>query len=139
MYLRNYHLGCNSRQISHLKNLRIISFIVFYASFNMGMLINYHFCYKSFDHLTLYVQPENCCDGNCCSNSTYTLKIGDDYDSLELFSLRLIQTSSVIQQDAGFGLEQFIPIDRVTLSIDTGPLIDLRKRPIYLSDRVFLI
>src|SRR5688572_26783975 len=104
MYLRNYHFWSNSRRISHLKHLRIISLILFYASFNMGMLVNYHFCCEEFQYLTVYITPGDCCGNDCpgCNNTSYELIIASDYDTQAVFSFTEMQVLSIIQQCLGF-------------------------------------
>jgi hypothetical protein len=107
-----------------MKKMRIILFVILYAVFNAGMAVDFHFCYKSFHHLTVLVQPENCCDGGCCHNSTYELKI------------KPVPAELIIHDCLGFSHWQRLPRDPIIPAIDTGLL---HKNPIYLSNRVLLI
>jgi len=123
-----------------MKALWIISFVLLYISFNTGMLIKCHFCYETFDHLTVFIEPGNCCEDNCpgCHNSSYELKISDDYDNQVMFSFDEIYVLSIIQQCLGFSALLPLQMGQETIAIDTGPLITTAN-PIYLTNRALLI
>jgi hypothetical protein len=116
-----------------------ISIMLFYASFNIGILINYHFCYEEFHHLTVFIEPGNCCE-DCpgCNNSSYALTISDDYDSQVLFSFNKVQVLPIVQQCLGFTILVPLPTVREIITIDPGPLKFIGT-PTYLTNRVLLI
>jgi len=113
--------------------------MLFYASFNIGMLINYHFCNEAFHHLTVFIEPGNCCE-DCpgCNDSSYELTISDDYDDQVLFSFNEIQILPIVQQCLGFTILVPLQSIREIIAIDPGPLKFI-VNPIYLTNRVLLI
>ena len=122
-----------------MKKLRVISFAIFYAAFNVGVFVNFHFCYETLHYLTVLVQPENCCHGGCCHNATFEMSVNDDYDDSNFQSLNPIPAAFIIHQSLGVNLLQLFPVDPIIQAIDTGPVIGQPKNPLYLSNRVLLI
>ena len=124
-----------------VKKLLFTSFALFYASFNTGMIVHFHFCFETFQHLTVIVQPENCCGGDCpgCHNYAYELKINSDYSIENTVSFSAVQVLSIAHLSFGYSIAQPLPVDQPTVFVDTGPLIHSGKYPIYLANRVFLI
>jgi hypothetical protein len=112
-------------------------------AFNMGVLIHFHFCGNTFHHLSIIAEPDDCCEGennSCCHNSSFDLTLDDDYDSDTISSIATeikFISNIPIQQDM---LQYLIPCSSELPSLHhAGPLIQSAKRPIYLTNRVFLI
>jgi hypothetical protein len=118
--------------------IRAIIFIFFYTSFNVGTIINAHFCGENFDHLAVFAEVSNCCDSSCCHNSSFELQIQNDYDAPQSVSIG-IPFVFFIQECSGFGTEQLFQADPILPHIETGLLTHSGKQPIYLTNRVFLI
>ena len=123
------------------KKLIVISLAVFYASFNVGVIINYHFCGSEFHHLTLLIQPDNCCgsDCSCCHNSSYELNVKDKYDSQSTIFLVTLQTTLALSPNPDLYISDTFGIEHEIDSVERGPLIQNDKYPVYLRNRVILI
>ncbi len=126
-----------------MRVISIISLTLFYMTFNMGVLIHFHFCGNTFHHLSIIAEPDNCCEGGnntCCHNSSFDLSLDDDYDSdtISSFAAEIKFISHIlIQQDQ---LLYLIPhFSEQPYLHHAGPLIQSAKQPIYLTNRVFLI
>jgi hypothetical protein len=112
-------------------------------TFNVGVLIHFHFCDSTFHHLSIIAEPDDCCEGennSCCHNSSYDLTVDDDYDT-ETISKVATEIKFIahipIQQDL---LQYLIAYFSERPSLQhAGPLIQWVKQPIYLTNRVFLI
>jgi hypothetical protein len=124
-----------------MKKVVAILLLTFYSSFNAGLMIHLHFCSEVFQHLTVFVEPENCCDNDCscCHNSSYELTANDDYDNERLFTFLKIKSSDVIQESLGFCLPLTHRLHQTVKAIDSDPLIHSHKLPIYLATEAFLI
>jgi hypothetical protein len=119
-----------------------ISLAIIYLTFNAGVLVNLHYCGNSFDHFTIIIDPENCCEGDCscCNNSSTELKMPSEYDVVHF------------AQDITINLLAYLPVstfDNFMLVFDSqtlldkfhpsGPLIPIYKQPRYLIHEVFII
>lgn len=119
--------------------IRAIIFIFFYTFFNVGTIINAHYCGENFDHLTAFAKVSDCCDSSCCHNSAFELQIQNDYDAPESISPGGAPFVFVIHECSGFSAQQLFDADSATPPIETEPLIHSGKHPIYLANRAFLI
>jgi hypothetical protein len=118
---------------------RAITLIFLYLLFSLGAVVHFHYCGETFDHFTVFVQPENCCDPSCCHNSSFELKVKDDQEDSNLLFISAAPVLMAIPPSSGFCIEQFFQEEQKISLIDTGPLIHSGKYPIYLANRVFLI
>ena len=125
-----------------MRVISIISLTFFYMTFNMGVVIHFHFCGNTFHHLSIIAEPHDCCESennSCCHNSSFDLTLDDDYDSYTISSFptetKFISHTSV-QQDL---VRYLIPyVSEQPSPHHVGPLIQSAKLPIYLTNRVFL-
>ena len=123
-----------------MKKIMMIPFALFYVSFNIGMVVNYHFCYNAFRGLTLIVSPGTCCDSDCagCHNSSYELTISGDYDYPAVKTFIIAQPVSTVQHPDVAGTLLFHK-GQGQYPRDTGPWIQSGGRSIYLAIRTLRI
>jgi len=127
-----------------MKRLVTISLLLIYLTFSVGIVVGYHVCGGKLAEITLFKQPKTCCsDANteksCCHNSVAIFKITSDYSGdvavpdvpqVEFIVLvqsvfsHSIQVASGDQSDQMFGLHK---------------LKHRSKRPVYLTNRVFIL
>lgn len=119
--------------------IRAIIFICLYTFFNVGVIINAHFCGENFDHLTVFTEPSSCCDSSCCHNSSFELQIQNEYDALESISLGYVPFVFFIQEFTDLSSEQLFPADPIAPPLETRLFAHSGKQPIYLINRVFII
>lgn len=119
--------------------IRAIIFIFFYTFFNVGTIINAHYCGENFDHLTAFAKASDCCDSSCCHNSAFELQIQNDYDVPESISPGGAPFVFVIPKCSGFSTQQLFQTDPIVPLIETGLFTHSGKHPIYLANRAFLI
>lgn len=125
-----------------MKKSFVIVFIVLYASFNIGAQVNIHYCCGKLYHVTLFTQPENCCELLCCNNSSYELKIHDAYVDNENLKVNATTASLITELSEPAFFSWTFPktdkTDKVNGFCNTGPSVP-RNNSIYLTNRVFLI
>ena len=67
-----------------MRTISVLAITILYLTSSVGVVIGYHFCGGKLDEISLFKQPKDCCkDANmersCCKNTTYVVKISDDY------------------------------------------------------------
>jgi hypothetical protein len=114
------------RTISHI----ILSLILLIST--MGLTIDKHYCGTRLVSVSIFDEPESCCDmtGGCCHNDTETYKLSADYTvsqlnvdftqaPLKIPALEFFYVSLLDGRSSDIGSSVFIPPRklRTTLSI----------------------